>query len=96
MSDLLNCPFCGKEPARAADGYVACFTPNCVIHCVTIDRELWNKRETDDKTEETLFERGWRLAKEGYGLSHIWGNCSYDSEMEEVNRGMDAYWNSVK
>lgn len=46
--------------------------------------------------KETLYDKGWRLAKEGQGLSNLWGNCADDSEMDEVYRGMKAYWNSVK
>ena len=95
MSDLLDCPFCGNKPDRAADGCVACFTPNCVIHCVIIERDMWNTR-SGPTSEETLFDKGWRLAKEGHGLSNLWGNCADDSEMDEVYRGMKAYWNSVK
>lgn len=44
--------------------------------------------------EETLFQKGQRLAKEGHGLSNLWGNCAKDSDMDEVQRGMEAYWQS--
>jgi hypothetical protein len=40
---------------------------------------------------ETLFQKGQRLAKEGHGLSNLWGNCAKDSDMDEVQRGMEAY-----
>ena len=45
---------------------------------------------------ESLFDKGWRLAKEGHGISNLYGNCAKDSEMPEVQRGMEAYWNSLK
>lgn len=49
--------------------------------------EWVNPQFQHDEPEETLFERGQRLAYQGYGISHIWENCADDSEMDEVMRG---------
>ena len=36
---------------------------------------------------ETLYEKGGRLYREGYGLSCLWGMCKSDEELPEVHRG---------
>lgn len=36
---------------------------------------------------ESLFEKGRRLFRQGFGASDIWGNCKDDDEMPEVHRG---------
>ncbi|WP_143493513.1 MULTISPECIES: hypothetical protein [unclassified Pseudomonas] len=39
---------------------------------------------------ETLFQKGYRLAGEGFGISSLWGECKSDDELPEVERGWKA------
>ena len=48
MSELLNCPFCGKPPKPVGDGLVSCANFMCAIVAVTFTPELWNRRQPID------------------------------------------------
>ena len=43
---------------------------------------------------ETPFQIGQRLAREGQGISAIWGAVERDSDMDECVRGMRSVWNA--
>lgn len=43
---------------------------------------------------ESLYEKGRRLFREGYGVSCLWGECKSDDELPHIHRGWEEEANS--
>nr|WP_282961276.1 Lar family restriction alleviation protein [Burkholderia cenocepacia] len=88
LTDLLPCPFCGKQPYVAEEmdpddwWYVTCQTPGCILPCAgghtSIESAIakWNSRTTPDRDSiiDELCLALWDVRKSSGELSseQIW------------------------
>lgn len=56
MSDLRECPFCGKTDTRIKDEFVWCRNIKCPISYVEMTIKEWNTREADATIAKVLEE----------------------------------------
>lgn len=61
-----------------------------------VERDALQQRliDAEKRAGESLFEKGARLFREGYGPSSLWGECKSDSELPEVHRGWNAAYDA--
>ncbi len=54
MSELKNCPFCGKQPTvNPDDGRIYCSNESCDVY-TDLPTDQWNSRPIEDKLEADL------------------------------------------